>query len=111
MNFFLDNALPPKLPEILQSLNDIGATSIPILRADAHEQLVDTAQNLSYQQEGEAVGKADRLVRQQVASCGDFSQAPIFLQLQKAFQDLLTQSLNHLSITPFSYPINLNRIK
>jgi len=60
MNFFLDNALPQRLPEILQSLTDIGATSIPILRTDAREQLVDTAQNLSYQQEPEKVGKRDR---------------------------------------------------
>ncbi|NBD31968.1 MAG: hypothetical protein GVY17_03080 [Cyanobacteria bacterium] len=53
MNFFLDNALEQSLPEILDSLTHIGATSIPILRADAREQLVHTAQNLSYQQEVE----------------------------------------------------------
>ena len=110
MNFFLDNALPPKLPKILQSLTDIGATSIPILRADARKQLVDTARNLSYQKEAEEVGKADRLVRQQVASCEDFSEAPIFLQLRDAFQELLTQALTNLSIDPFSFPINLNKM-
>ena len=110
MNFFLDNALSPKLPEILNSLTHIGATSIPILRADAREQLVHTARNLSYQQEAEEVGKGERLVRQQVASCEDFSEAPIFLELRDAFQELLTQSLTHLSVYPFSFPINLNRM-
>lgn len=108
MNFFLDNALPPKLPNILDSLTNIGATSIPILRADACEELVHTARNLSYQREAEEVGKGERLVRQQVASCEDFSEAPIFLRLQETFQDLLTQCLSNLSVYPFSFPINLN---
>ena len=110
MNFFLDNRLPLKLPEILDSLTDIGATSILILRTDAREQLVHTARNLSYQQEVEEVGKGERLVRQQVASCEDFSEAPIFLQLRDAFQELLTQSLIHLSIDSFSFPVDLNRM-
>ncbi len=108
MNFFLDNALPPKLPEILDSLTHIGAASIPLLRTDARKQLVHTAQNLSYQREAEEVGKGERLVRQQVASCEDFSEAPIFLQLRDAFQELLTQSLAHLSVYPFSFPVDLN---
>jgi hypothetical protein len=110
MKFFLENTLEQSLPEILDSLTHIGATSIPILRADARQQLVHTAQNLSYQQEAEEVGKDNRLVRQQVASCEDFSQAPIFLELQEAFQELLDQSFKNFSVYPFSYPINLNRM-
>jgi hypothetical protein len=60
MKFFLENVLEPSLPKILDSLTHIGATSIPLLRPDAREALVRTAQNLSYQQEAEEVGKGDR---------------------------------------------------
>jgi len=102
MKFFLENVLEPKLPEILHSLTHIGATSIPILRDDTRKQLVHTAQNLSYQQEAEEVGKDNRLVRQQVASCEDFSQTPIFLELRDAFQNLLDQSFKNF--IPFLIP-------
>jgi len=108
MKFFLDNALEQNLPAILDSLTHIGATSLPILRPDCREPLVRTARSLPYQRQTEEVGNSDRLVRQQLASCDDFSQATIFIRLRDAFQDLLAQSLANLSFYPFSFPIDLN---
>ncbi len=108
MKFFLDEVLETHLSEILEHLTHIGATSIPILTSECRQQLVRTAANLSYQPQAQEVGKRDRVVRQQLASCEDFSQAPLFLQLRDVFQNLLTQSLAKLSFEPFLYPIDLN---
>jgi hypothetical protein len=108
MRFFQENKLEPNLPAILNALTNIGATSVPLLKPECCEELLHTARNLPYQWEAEEVGKRDRAVRQQLASCEDFSQATLFLQLRDAFQNLLRQSLANLASDPFSYPIDFN---
>ncbi len=108
MQFFLNNALESCLPAILEALTNIGATSIPILSPECRSELLRTAQNLPFQSQAEEVGKSDRLVRQQLASCEDLSQATLFLQLRDAFQNLLTESLAKLDVYPFAFPMDLN---
>jgi alkylated DNA repair dioxygenase AlkB len=108
MKFFLDNVLEPQLPAILDSLTNIGAASLPILTPECREQLGRIAQNLPYQPQAEKVGKPDRVVRQQLAFCQDFSQATLFIKLRDAFQNLLAQSLAHLDSSLFYFPIDLN---
>jgi hypothetical protein len=108
MQFFLNHTLESSLPAILEALTNIGATSLPILTPECRAELVRTAQNLPYQYQTEEVGKSDRLVRQQLASCEDLSQAALFLQLRDAFQNLLTESLAKLDVYPFAFPIDLN---
>jgi len=108
MKFFLENALEPKLPAILESLTKIGASSIPILTPECRQQLLQTARSLPYHRQAEQVGKPDRLVRQQLASCEDISQAPQLIQLRDAFQNLLIQSLANWRSNPFAFPIHFN---
>lgn len=108
MKFFLDNAIESHLPAIFDALTNIGATSIPILTPESRQELLRTAQNLPYQYQTEEVGKGDRFVRQQVASCEDLSQATPFVRLRDAFQKRLTESLARLDVFPFSFPIDFN---
>lgn len=94
--------------QVLEELSSVGATSVKILKDDFGAALLEEAEGYAYEPEDEFVGHGDRLVRQQVSSFGDFSDASRYVLLRDSFQGLLERRLADVGCYPFETKLNFD---
>ena len=94
--------------KILEALSSMGAASVRILNEDFRRSLLKEAENYSYKQEKEIVGSGDRIVRQQLGTCEQFSKGSQYYVLKNSFQALLEEYLADLETNPFKTALKFN---
>ncbi len=70
--------------------------------------LLREAQGYDYTAEGEVVGSAERVVRQQLSSFRDFPDDSRYVSLKNSFQDLIERCLAESATYPFETALNFD---
>lgn len=103
--FSLDNF---DMQAIVDELESVGASSIPILKEEFRLALLEEVESYPFTPEPEVVGTGNQIVRQQLGSFSCFPPNTHYSRLKDAFQTLLAQHVGVLETYPFGTNLNLN---
>jgi dihydroneopterin aldolase len=93
--------------DLLDSLDQEGAVSVPILKSDYRSALLGEAETYEYHKQPEVVGSMK--VREQISSTYEFKEDSLFYKLRDDFQSLLLRKLSSAE-NIFNPPLDLNEM-
>lgn len=97
------------IEKVIKDLRVQGGTSLPFLKDEFRQKLVEEAKTYPFKIAPEYVGTAG--VRQQLSTYFEFPKESLFFQLRDEFTDFLEDSFNQLEFPPFSEKLNFNEMQ
>ncbi len=97
--------------QIVTRLTTHGACSVPLLREEFRQALLQEARSARYSTEPASIGQGAQRVCQDVATQCVFAPESLYHVLRGAFQQLLDTTLGVLSPSPFASPLRLTEMR
>ncbi len=93
---------------VIDAIRAVGAASVPLLRDDGRERLLEAALRGVYRTSRETVGSGENIVRQGMDCCAVFPDDSPFHAFTAAFQTLVDEALAGLDDDPFATPLKFD---
>ena len=104
--FFDEAALDMRA--VIDAMREVGAASVPLLRDDGRQRLLEAALRGVYRTSRETVGSGENIVRQGMDCCAEFPADSPFHGFTAAFQALVERALAGLGDDPFATPLKFD---